>query len=548
MKDGFLTVAAATIDIQVADCQKNYERIIEKVLESEQKKVKLLVFHELCLTGYTCDDLFLQDNLLNSVEYFLKKIAIRTAKIDMVFVVGAPLRNDNKLFNCGVVFYKGEILGVVPKVNLPNYGAYKEHKYFASGDYQEETIVIGGQSVAFGRDLLFECTTMPNFLFGVEICQDLWVAESPSTALCTDAGALIIANLSADPELVGKERYRRELVEVQSAKCNCTYIYASAGDGESSTDGVFGGHNIIAQNGQILQESSLFDNKTIFATIDVQLLSYERRRENTYPVQKSNNYRRIEFDMQVVDSNIITKYSQNPFLPDDEQEKNARLDTILTMQIKGLAKRMQHIGCKKLVLGVSGGLDSALALLVCAKTMDSLQLDRSNILTYSMPCFGSSKRTKSNAEKLSRGVGATFQEIDITNSVKAHFADIGHDLTTIDSAFENAQARERTQILMDCANMNEAIVVGTGDLSELALGFATYNGDHMSMYGVNSSVPKTLVKFLVSYYVEKCNDEKLVAVLKDILSTPISPELVPSSNDAISQRTEDIVGPYELHD
>ena len=545
MKDGFIKCGSASIDVTVGDCEQNAKNIVKAILDADKLGIRLLALPELCLCGYTCGDLLLHDTLLDGVEEAIEKILKATAKADVVAVVGAPLRNGGKLFNCGIVIYKGEICGVVPKQNIPNYGEFYEERYFTSGkDTEFDKIIISGKLCDFGQ-IVFRNENLKEYSFGVEICEDMWVANSPSIAL-TENGANIIVNLSASDEVVGKAEYRRGLITAQSGKLNCGYIYASAGEGESTTDMVFAGHNIIAECGNVLEESNLFDDSLIYTDIDVKRIAYEKRRINTL---KGSNCIKEVYISQALSANKLTrKFSPTPFVPSDENRRKERCELILQMQAMGLKKRLSHTDSKKVVVGLSGGLDSALALLVIVKAVDALKMDRKSILAVTMPCFGTTSRTKSNAEVLANGLGVDFASVNISKSVESHFEDIGQSKDRLDVTFENSQARERTQVLMDIANKEGGLVVGTGDLSELALGWATYNGDHMSMYGVNGSIPKTLVRYLVKYYADTCDNEDVSKALIDILDTPVSPELLPSKGEEISQQTESIVGPYELHD
>lgn len=545
MKDGFIKCGSASIDVTVGDCEQNAKNIVKAILDADKLGIRLLALPELCLCGYTCGDLLLHDTLLDGVEEAIEKILKATAKADVVAVVGAPLRNGGKLFNCGIVIYKGEICGVVPKQNIPNYGEFYEERYFTSGkDTEFDKIIVAGKLCDFGQ-IVFRNENLKEYSFGVEICEDMWVANSPSIAL-TENGANIIVNLSASDEVVGKAEYRRGLITAQSGKLNCGYIYASAGEGESTTDMVFAGHNIIAECGNVLEESNLFENSLIYTDIDVKRIAYEKRRINTL---KGSNCIKEVYISQALSANKLTrKFSPTPFVPSDENRRKERCELILQMQAMGLKKRLSHTDSKKVVVGLSGGLDSALALLVIVKAVDALKMDRKSILAVTMPCFGTTSRTKSNAEVLANGLGVDFASVNISKSVESHFEDIGQSKDRLDVTFENSQARERTQVLMDIANKEGGLVVGTGDLSELALGWATYNGDHMSMYGVNGSIPKTLVRYLVKYYADTCDNEDVSKALIDILDTPVSPELLPSKGEEISQQTESIVGPYELHD
>ena len=545
---GFIRAAAETIKISVAGVDENKKSIIDSIDKANKQGVQLLVFNELTLTGYTCHDIFLQSLLLDKVEEALIDIAKVTRNLNMVVVVGAPLRFKSKLFNTGVVINDGNILGVVPKINIPNYNEFYEVRHFTSGeDIINETIDIQGLKVPFGKDLLFTCKNNKNFVLGIEICEDLWVAIPPSSHLA-QCGAIVIANLSASNEVIGKSEYRRDLISNQSARLDCAYIYASAGEGESTQDLVFSGHNLIAEEGSILKESKLFENEMVIGDIDLEKIVHERQRKNTTINTINGNFRNIYFDVKTNKYVVDRKYDRFPFVPNDDKKRNERCDLILTMQANGLKKRIEHINCKKIVVGLSGGLDSALAILVAAKAMDLLNRSRKDIIAITMPCFGTTKRTKSNAEILAEGLGTDFKDINISNSVISHFKDIGQSMDDLSVTFENGQARERTQVLMDIANKEGGIVLGTGDLSELALGWATYNGDHMSMYAVNASIPKTLVRYIVKYYADTCNNVKTSQALYDILATPVSPELLPAKDGEISQKTEDLVGPYELHD
>ncbi len=545
MKDGFIKCGCASIDVIVGDCEKNAKAIVEEIIKADKLCIKLLALPELCVCGYTCGDLLLHDTLLDGVEKAIEYVLKNTSKTDVVTVIGAPLRNGGKLFNCAVAIYKGEILGVVPKENIPNYGEFYEARYFVGGcDTDFIEIEVAGRTAPFGQ-AVFVNESLKEYAFGVEICEDMWVANSPSIAL-TENGANIIVNISASDEVIGKAEYRKTLVTAHSGKLNCGYIYASAGEGESTTDMVFAGHNLIAESGNILEESALFENSLICTDIDVKRIAYEKRRVNTFKAAEDLGY--VYFEQDLSQNKLTRKFSPTPFVPSDEEKRNDRCELILKMQAMGLKKRLAHTNSKRIVVGLSGGLDSALALLVMVKAVDSLDMDRKSILAVTMPCFGTTSRTKSNAEILANGLGVDFKSVNISKSVERHFEDIGQSKETLDVTFENAQARERTQVLMDIANKEGGLVVGTGDLSELALGWATYNGDHMSMYGVNGSIPKTLVRYLVKYYADTCDSDDARKALLDILDTPVSPELLPSKNEEISQQTESIVGPYELHD
>ena len=545
MKNGYIKTAAATPYITVADCNANGNEIIRLIHEMEKEHVKVMTFPELCITGYTCQDLFLQRRLLDSAWETLLKITKETADVDALVFVGVPFRNHGKLYNVAAVLNRGEIIGLVPKTYLPNYGEFYEQRHFASGLGCLEYVDI--ERVPFGTDILFICEEEPELVAAAEICEDLWVTLPPSV-LHAQAGANLIVNLSASNEMVGKDSYRRDLVSGQSARLVCGYVYANAGEGESTQDLVFGGQNMIAENGVILAEGKRFHNGIVYSEIDVQRLNDERRRLTTYQPADDSDHIKVCFHLNVEETKLTRKYSQYPFVPSRKEERDMRCDEILNIQAMGLKKRMDHIHCHKATVGLSGGLDSTLALLVIARAFDLSGADRKDIHCITMPCFGTTDRTYQNACKLSQCLGATLSEINIKEAVNVHFRDIAHDPSVHDVTYENSQARERTQILMDSANQDGSILVGTGDLSELALGWATYNGDHMSMYGVNASVPKTLVRHLVRYYADTCKDEKLTEVLLDILDTPVSPELLPPKDGKIAQKTEDLVGPYELHD
>jgi len=546
MRHGFIKCAAGTPEIKVADCPYNAERIIELMKRAAKEEVRLLVLPELCITGYTCGDLFFQRRLLDGAVAALDKIALASIGMKMITVAGLPLAKNGRIYNCAAVIYQGDILGIVPKSNIPNYNEFYEWRNFAPAPANNSEITVGGTDYPFGQKLLFACSDLQEFRFGVEICEDLWVGISPSSYHCR-AGATIIANLSGSNEIVGKDEYRRSLVCGQSAKQFCGYVYANAGQGESTTDIVFAGQNIIAENGILLAESPLFSGELTISEIDVHRLDGERRKISTF-VPDDTGYRIIYFDMTPKDTKLTRAFSKSPFVPAPGPERSRRCETVLSIQSMGLKTRIAHTNSSCVVLGVSGGLDSCLALLVCARAMDMLQRPRKDIIAVTMPGFGTTDRTRGNAEKLVESIGATLMQIGINDSVLQHFKDIGHSTEERNVVYENAQARERTQILMDIANKHGGFVVGTGDLSELALGWATYNGDHMSMYGVNASVPKTLVRHLVEYCADRTDNDSLKAVLHDILDTPVSPELLPAENGRISQRTESIVGPYELHD
>ncbi len=541
MYDGFLRVAAATPAIRVADPMHNAQKILEQIRQAPADTA-LLVFPELCLTGYTCGDLFLQSALLRGAEQALEWLLDQTTETEALVIVGLPVEDASSLFNCAAVCQKGRLLGLVPKSHLPSYSEFYEGRHFTPATPQPHPLFFAGRDTLIGADLLFCCADMPAFRLGVEICEDLWVPAQPSQRLAA-AGATVIANLSASDESIGKGAYRRQLVAGQSARLCCAYIYADAGEGESTGDLVFSGHNLVGENGTILAESVRFTTGLTVAEIDVTRLTYERRRMASFPEKPAMTA--VSFSYPLRRLELTRSFPSLPFVPEDPKEQTARCEEILSIQAAGLARRLEHTGSGA-VLGLSGGLDSALALLVTARAYDRLGRDRAGIRAVTMPCFGTTGRTLGNSRRLAQAVGATLAEIPIGETVRLHLKDIGHDGAP-DVTYENAQARERTQVLMDIANRDGALVVGTGDLSELALGWATYNGDHMSMYGVNASVPKTLVRHLVAYEAEK-HGGPLRDALLDILDTPVSPELLPPADGEISQKTEDIVGPYELHD
>lgn len=547
MKYGYIKVCAATPQLRVADVSFNTEKIIEAIKESSSNGSKLTVFPELSVCGYTCGDLFNQAALISACEKALADIRQATEGLKTLVFVGAPVKYCNKLYNCAVAIHDGEILGVVPKTCLPNYGEFYEKRHFNTFSGSESIDIAGQTCVCFGTNIIFEAENCSNFRVSAEICEDLWAPLSPSV-YHTHAGANIIVNLSCSDETAGKAEYRRSLVSVQSAKLNCGYVYCDAGDGESSTDMTFAGHNIISENGKIIAESKLFDNGFLYGEIDVELVSAERQRtEDGYNYGESMpEYAVVYFETLYDETALTRKISKTPFIPAGNFSERGEL--ILTIQQKGLEKRLRHTNSKTAVIGVSGGLDSALALLVTVRAFKALGRNLKDIIAVTMPCFGTTNNTKSNSLKLISALGVTAKEVCISESVKLHFSDIGHQFEDKNVTFENAQARMRTLVLMDLANDNDGLVIGTGDLSELALGWATYNGDHMSMYGVNASVPKTLVKHLVAYEAKKLGGEA-EPVLNAILETEISPELLPpDKNGKIAQKTEDIVGPYILHD
>ncbi|MDX9808687.1 MAG: NAD(+) synthase [Sphaerochaetaceae bacterium] len=547
MKDGFVKTAVATNRVSISDCRYNTNCIVTMMHEAAAVGVKLLVFPELSVTGYTCGDLFFQPLLQQKALDGLLTIVSETETLDMVALVGLPIMFEGKLYNCAAVISHGSILGIVPKTHLPNYGEFYEQRWFARSPVENGTLMIGKTSVPFGTKLIFRCASLPTFLFAVEICEDLWVSSPPSVSHA-EAGAVLIANLSASNDLIGKREYRRQLVQNQSASCVCAYLYANAGSGESSTDLVFTGHSLIAENGIMLAEANYSDTALVVADIDIARLAFERSRMTTFFPSDRTGYQIIDFSLAVEQTQLSRSFPKHPFVPTDPTVLDQRCSDIIALQATALCTRLVNTKIQSVTLGISGGLDSTLALLVCVEAFDKLNIDRSNITVVTMPCFGTTKRTLRNANRLCTELDLTLRTIDITASVNAHFKDIEHDPAIHNVVFENSQARERTQVLMDIANQQGALVVGTGDLSELALGWATYNGDHMSMYGVNASVPKTLVRHLVDYYRRRRSDGDLKAVLKDILDTPVSPELLPAVEGKMVQPTEEIVGPYELHD
>ena len=552
-EDSFVRAAAATPKIRVADPAYNREQICRMIDEAKEKDVQLLVFPELCLTGYTCNDLFLQNTMLEEALRQLEEIRKFLVGKDMLVVVGLPMEKNNRLYNVAAVLHDGEILGIVPKSHIPNYSEFYEKRYFASGQKGYEDILLYGEegpyAVPFGTDLLFSCQELPELVIALELCEDVWTPCPPSIRHAM-AGATVILNASASDETTGKELYRRDLIVGQSARLICAYVYANAGEGESTQDLVFSGHNLIAENGTRLAETERrLGSGMIMADVDLGRLRSERRRIGTFSCSEEGDHTTVYFHMHRPEETELHRFvDPMPFVPSGKEDRARRCEEILAIQTMGLKKRLEHTSCKTAVIGISGGLDSTLALLVTARAFDSLGLERKGIRAVTMPCFGTTDRTYTNACELTRRLGAQLLEVPIQEAVHLHFRDIGHDEAVHDVTYENGQARERTQVLMDIANQCGGMVIGTGDMSELALGWATYNGDHMSMYGVNCSVPKTLVRHLVRYYADTSNDAQLAEVLYDVLDTPVSPELLPPENGVISQKTEDIVGPYELHD
>ena len=548
MKHGYVKVAAATPKIVVADPKENAKRILAKIKEAEMEGAKLIVFPELCISGYTCGDLFWQESVLEESKKQLLWLVKETKQIDAMIWLGLPLMVQGKLYNVAAAICKGKLLGLVPKRHIPNYNEFYEARYFTPGmQIPEKLTFADGVDVWMGTDLIFICKELPELTVAAEICEDIWTPQPPSIAHAL-AGAQVIVNLSASDETTGKDVYRKNLVEGQSVRLICGYIYASAGDGESTQDVVYSGHNLIAENGTLLAESQRFTNETIYTELDVKRLSAERRRMSTFVSSTKEDYQYLPFSLDVTETKLTRFVDPAPFVPGNKNDRDKRCEEILAIQSMGLKKRFEHTGCQSAVIGISGGLDSTLALLVTVRAFDLLGLERTKITAVTMPGFGTTDRTYENALSMVRGLGATLKEVNICDAVRVHFRDIGQEESCHDVTYENGQARERTQILMDIANKQNGMVIGTGDMSELALGWATYNGDHMSMYGVNASVPKTLVRHLVRYYADTCEDQALSDVLYDVLDTPVSPELLPPEDGKIAQKTEDIVGPYELHD
>ena len=546
MKDGFVSVACGTPKLRLADCNYNAEQTFTLMPKAEKADAKVLVLPELGLTGYSCGDLFYQDTLLRASEEALSTVLAATRNLEVVTAVGMPLRVNNKLYNCAVIIQKGTVLGVVPKTHLPNYGEFYEKREFATAPEENGTVTLLGKSVPFGNKLVFRCANMPDLALGFEVCEDMWAPCSPAVDL-TAAGATVIGNLSASNDIIGKDSYRRQLVTMQSAKLLCGYVYTSAGEGESSSDVVFGAHQMIAENGTMLAERR-FDGGLLVSEVDVQKLCYERRRTQMF--DKTPAVWEVPFSLTLSETKLTRYVAPQPFVPEGKEDRDARGREILLIASLGLKQRLEHTGAKTAVVGLSGGLDSTLAVLITGLAMKMLDRPMTDIVAVTMPCFGTTDRTKNNAVILAERMGATLKTVDISASVRSHFKDIGHDMEDHSVTFENGQARERTQVLMDIANQTGGLVIGTGDLSELALGWCTYNGDHMSMYGVNCSIPKTLVRHLVGYLARDNaeKDQELHDVLEDILDTPVSPELLPAVQGKISQKTEDLVGPYELHD
>lgn len=546
MRDGFIRTACATPTVKVADCAYNVNEIMKMMDEAYENSVKILVFPELCITAYTCGDLFLQNSLLMAALDGLSLVVKHSKGKKMLLFVGLPFTHFGKLYNVAAAVFDGKILALLPKTNIPNHSEFYEARHFVSGTNKAVTVHILGQEVPFGTDIIIGASDIPELLVAAEICEDVWVPNPPSIFHAL-SGASVIVNCSASNETVCKDVYRKDLIKGQSAKLVCGYLFASAGDGESTQDLVFSGHNLICENGTVISEAKRFTTGLLYGELDLQRIACERRRMTTFGTTENEEYQYIFVEFGTEELTLNRYYQKTPFVPSDTTERELRCEAVLSIQANGLKKRMEHTGTRYAVIGISGGLDSTLSLLVTARTFDMLSIPRENIEAVTMPCFGTTDRTYQNAVSLTKKLGASLREIPIKEAVSVHFRDIGHKPEHHDVTYENSQARERTQVLMDVANQINGLVIGTGDMSELALGWATYNGDHMSMYGVNCSIPKTLVRYLVKY-VADISESEMQTVLTDILDTPVSPELLPPEDGQISQQTEDIVGPYELHD
>lgn len=545
MKDGYIRVAAASFTTTIANVKDNSIQICKIIDKAFKNYTKVLVFPELCLTAYTCEDLFNQDRLLNECKIQLQHIINETSNKDIIVVVGLPWQHLNSLYNVAAIIHQGKLLAIVPKTHIPNYQEFYEARRFEAAPKENTTIIFNNQEIPFGTNYIFASSTNSEFKFGVEICEDLWLPDAPSINLALN-GANLILNPSASNEITTKKDYRRLLVNSQSARLICGYIYCNAGNGESTTDVVFSGHHIISENGMMIKESAGFDNEIIYGDLDLKKLSSERRKMTTF--KSKNSYEVIYFKSTDINLDTTYYYDPHPFVPSNPLLREKRCQEVFDIQTRGLMQRLQATNIKKVVIGISGGLDSTLALLVCTMAFKKLNYDPKNIIAITMPCFGTTSRTKNNALGLMNELDVTSYDIDITESVKIQFKDIDQDENIHDVTYENVQARTRTEILMNKANQIGGLVIGTGDLSEVALGWSTYNGDHMSMYAVNVSVPKTLVRYLVDYVASLYHGQKLEMILRDVLDTPVSPELLPQQDDKIVQKTEDIVGPYELHD
>lgn len=545
MKDGYIRVAAGSFETSIANVKNNSENICKLIDEAYQNKAKVLVLPELCLTGYTCEDLFNQDRLLNEAKVQLQTVIDTTNNKDIVVIVGLPYQHLNSLYNVAAIIHQGKLLAMVPKTHIPNYQEFYEGRRFEVAPSKNTTTLFNEEVIPFGTHYIFASSTNLEFRFGVEICEDLWLPDAPSTKLALN-GANLILNPSASNEITTKGDYRRLLVNSQSARLVCGYIYSNAGSGESTTDVVFSGHHIISENGTMIKESQGFDSEVIYGDLDLKKLSSERRKMTTF--KSCHDYETIYFESTNIDLDTTYYYDPHPFVPSNLELRAKRCKEVFDIQTRGLMQRLKATGIKKVVIGISGGLDSTLALLVCTMAFKKLGYDTKDIIAITMPCFGTTSRTKNNALGLMEELAVTSKEVDITESVRIQFRDIEQDENVHDVTYENVQARTRTEILMNKANQVGGLVIGTGDLSEVALGWSTYNGDHMSMYAVNVSVPKTLVRYLVDYVASLYQGQKLETILKDVLDTPVSPELLPQEDDKIVQKTEDIVGPYELHD
>ena len=546
MQQGFIKVAAVTPEISVADAVYNYEKILGEVSKCADRGAKLIVFPQLCMTGTTCNDLFLQDILIKKCKELLGMLAEKQQETDALVFVGLPWQKDGKLYNVAAAVNKGKVLALIPQKNIANYGDKDGLRYFSPGEEKVEMITAYGYEIPFGSRIVLQAEEMEEFTVACEIGDDLFAVVPPSCEHAL-AGANVIVNPTALVDMVGAKEYTKNILLATSGRSISGYVMAAAGEGESTQDLVFGGNNLIAENGQLLAEGKGGLENVVICEIDLQRILHERQRKNNFQIKKEE-YHRVKFSIKKEKIVLDRKFEKSPFVPENTEELSKRLEDIFRIQASGLKKRLFHTGCKNAVIGISGGLDSTLALLVTAEAFDMLGLPRNQILSITMPCFGTTDRTYDNACKMALALGTVLEEVDIKESVSLHFRDIKHDSQNHNVTYENSQARERTQVLMDIANRENGMVIGTGDMSELVLGWATYNGDHMSMYGVNAGVPKTMVRHLVKYYAENCREEELKKVLLDVLDTPVSPELLPPVDGNIAQKTEDLVGPYELHD
>ncbi len=547
MEHGFIKVAACTPDIHVADCEFNTVSAVETIKKATSAGAQIICLPELCITGYTCGDLFFQKTLQDAAINSVLSVAHQTKHLDAVIFIGAPYVHKDALYNCAFCLNRGQIVGIVPKTYLPNYAEFYEMRHFAPSTGEMQTAVISGKEIPFGTSIIFCGGENGDVKIATEICEDLW-APIPPCSYHALAGANVVVNLSASDETIGKADYRRNLVENQSAKLLCAYIYSDAGRGESTSDMVFAQHNIVAENGAILSESRPFGKGVAISEVDIEKLTAERVKNITFNACRTQGYTYVNIELNSTHMNLTREFAKTPFVPHVETLRKSRCEEILMIQAQGLAKRLLHTNANTAVVGISGGLDSCLALLVTERAFKIVGKPLEKIIAVTMPCFGTTQRTLENAKTLCASLGVTLRQVDITKTVQSNFEDIGHDKNNHDVTFENTQARVRTLVLMNMANSENGLVIGTGDLSELALGWATYNGDHMSMYSVNCSVPKTLVRHIVDYVATTCESRQLSSVLKGILNTPVSPELLPAENGEISQQTEEIVGPYILHD